>query len=103
VSEPLTVTVSPLATAQVLAAEAWWQANRPKAPGPVRTALDRASSLIAIQPEIGTRARNVTLPGVHRLHLGRIHYDLYYRVVEEPRRLEVLAFWHASRGSQPPL
>jgi plasmid stabilization system protein ParE len=103
VREPLPITVSPLAAAQVGAAEAWWQANRPKAPGAIRTALERASSLIALQPEIGTRARNVTLPGVRRLHLARIHYDLYYRVIEAPRRLEVLAFWHASRGNQPPL
>lgn len=46
---------------------------------------------------------NIALPGVRRLHLARIHYDLYYRLVEAPRRLEILAFWHASRGSHPPI
>jgi plasmid stabilization system protein ParE len=103
VSEPLTVAVSALAVSQVHAAETWWRANRPKAPGAIRSELERASSLLAIQPQIGARARNVTLPGVRRLHLGRIHYDLYYRLVDAPRRLEILAFWHASRGSQPPI
>ncbi len=101
-STPLPVEVSALAAALVRAAELWWRDNRPKAPGAIRAELERASSLIALQPQIGTRARNATLPGVRRLHLARIHYDLYYRLVEAPRRLEILALWHASRGSQPP-
>jgi len=97
------VTVSPLAAAQVHAAETWWQANRPKAPGAIRAELERACSLLALQPHIGARAVNVALLGVRRLHLGRIRYDLYYRVIDAPRRLEILAFWHASRGRLPPL
>lgn len=100
-SDPLPIEVSALAVTQVRAAETWWQLNRPKAPGAIRSELERASSLIALQPGIGTRARNTTLPGVRRLHLARIRYDLYYRVSEVPRRLEILAFWHASRGSRP--
>ena len=102
-SEPLPIEVSALARAQVHEAETWWQTNRPKAPGAIRSELERASSLLAFQPNIGTRATNTTLLAVRRLHLGRIHYDLYYRVVDEPRRLEILALWHASRGSQPPI
>jgi plasmid stabilization system protein ParE len=103
VSEPLPVDVSAVAASQVHAAETWWQANRPKAPGAIRAELARASSLIAHHPQIGTRATNIALPGVRRLHLGRIRYDLYYRQVDGPPRLEILAFWHASRGSQPPI
>jgi plasmid stabilization system protein ParE len=103
VSDPLHIEVSTLAAAQVHAAETWWQLNRAKAPGAIRAELERASSLIAFQPHIGARARNVALHGVRRLRLGRIHYDLYYRLVETPRRLEILAFWHASRESQPPI
>lgn len=102
-SEPLPIEVSALAAAQVRAAEMWWQLHRPKAPGAIRFELERASSLIALQPGIGTRARNAALPGVRRLHLARIRYDLYYRLVEAPSRLEILAFWHASRGSRPPV
>lgn len=102
-SEPLPIDVSALAAAQVRAAETWWQLNRPKAPGAIRAELERGSSLIALQPHIGTRARNIALPGVRRLHLARIRHDLYYRLVEAPRRLEILAFWHASRGSLPPI
>jgi hypothetical protein len=36
---------------------------------------------------------------VQRFHLSRISYHLYYRVRGD--RVEVLAFWHASRGSGP--
>lgn len=102
-SRPLHVDVSDLAKAQILAAEEWWRVNRAKAPNAVREDLERASSLIAVQPEIGARAKNISLPGVRRLRLARIRYDLYYRVVEGHEQLEILAFWHASRGSDPPL
>ena len=78
-SRPLHVDVSDLAKAQILAAEEWWRVNRAKAPNAVREDLERASSLIAVQPEIGARAKNISLPGVRRLRLARIRYDLYYR------------------------
>ena len=102
-SEPLHIEISALAAVQVRTAETGWGLNRPKAPGAIRVELERGSSLIALQPQIGARATNIALPGVRRLHLARIHYDLYYRLVEAPRRLEILAFWHASRGSHPPI
>jgi plasmid stabilization system protein ParE len=103
VSERLEIVVSALAAEQIRAAAEWWRRNRRKAPNAIGEDLDRASSLIAIQPDLGARARNVALPGVRRLHLARIRYDLYYRVVEVPKQLEILALWHSSRGSQPPI
>lgn len=102
-SRALQVEVSDLAKAQIRAAEQWWRINRPKAPNAIREELERASLLIAVQPGIGARARNVSLPGVHRLHLARVRYHLYYRVSADPERLEVLALWHTSRGGSPPL
>jgi plasmid stabilization system protein ParE len=103
VSRPLHIEVSDLAKAQILAAEEWWRVNRLKAPNAIREDLERASSLIAVQPEIGARARNVALHGVRRLHLARIRYDVYYRVGQTAGQLEILALWHASRGASPPL
>jgi hypothetical protein len=103
VSEALTIVVSALAAQQIRAAEEWWRVNRPKAPTALQEDLNRASSLIALQPELGARARNVALHGVRRLHLARIRHDLYDRIVETPKRLEILALWHSSRGSQPPI
>jgi plasmid stabilization system protein ParE len=103
VSGPFEIVVSALAAEQIRAADVWWLANRPKAPGAIREDLDRASSLIAVQPDLGARARNASLPDVRRVHLARIRYDLYYRVVKTRAQLEILAFWHASRGNLPPI
>jgi plasmid stabilization system protein ParE len=103
VSRSLHVDVSDLAKAQIRAAEEWWRLNRPKAPNAIREELERASLLISVEPEMGARARNVSLAGVRRIHLARVRYDIYYRVAADPERIEVLAFWHTSRGSDPPL
>jgi plasmid stabilization system protein ParE len=102
-SRALPVSVSQLAAEQIRAAAAWWRANRTKAPNAIREDFERASSLIAAQPDIGARARNANLPNVRRVHLARVRYDLYYRVVEPRQRIEILAFWHASRGGGPPI
>ena len=102
-SAPLQVEVSALAAGQILEAEAWWRVNRPKAPNAIREEFERASGLVAAQPHIGTRARNLMLTGVRRLYLARIRYDIYYRVTDAPKQLEILALWHTSRGSKPPI
>ena len=102
-SEPLQVEVSALASGQIREAEAWWRVHRTKAPNAIREELERASGLLAVQPNIGTRARNVTLVGVRRLYLARIRYDVYYRVTDVARQLGIVAFWHTSRGSKPPI
>lgn len=102
-SRPLHIQINELAKAQVRVAEEWWRFNRPKAPNAIREEFERAASLIASQPEVGTRARNVTLPDVRRLHLDRVRYYLYYRVISDPEQVEILAFWHESRGSSPPI
>jgi len=99
----LRVDVAAVANQQIREAESWWKQNRPAAPGAIAEELERASTLIASQPRIGTRARNVALPGVRRLYIARIRYYLFYRVADDPPRIEILSLWHASRGSGPPL
>jgi plasmid stabilization system protein ParE len=103
VSGPLRVEFSDLAKTQVRAAEQWWRQNRPKAPNAIREELERAAVLIALQPDSGAHARNVSLPGVRRIHLARIRYYLFYRVVLEQERIDILALWHSSRHGAPPL
>ena len=63
--------------------------------------LDRTLGLLCCQPELGVRSVRTTLTGVRRVTLSRIRYYVYYRVVED--RLQVLAFWHTSRGRGPTL
>ena len=102
-SRRLDVAISDLAKAQVRAAEEWWRLNRSKAPNAIREELERASSIISVQPEAGARARNTALPDVRRVHLPRVRYYVYYSLLTDPERIEILAFWHESRGSGPPL
>jgi plasmid stabilization system protein ParE len=102
-SERLSVRITALAARQVREAEAWWRVNRTAAPNAIAQELQRAFSLIAAQPQAGGRAANVRLPDVRRIYLPRIKYHIYYHVLDEPDRIEVVAFWHARRGDAPPI
>jgi plasmid stabilization system protein ParE len=102
VRRPLDIDISDLAKTQIRAAEDWWRLHRSKAPNAIREELERAASIISVQPEAGARALNVSLPGVRRLHLARVRYYVYYWLLTDPERIEILAFWHESRGSEPP-
>jgi plasmid stabilization system protein ParE len=67
----------------------------------LREELAKELDLITIQPNIGPRVASSGLPEIRRFHLSRIHYHLYYRVREDV--VEILAFWHTSRGTLPDL
>ena len=76
----LDIEISDLAKQQIRAAEDWWRLNRSKAPNAIREELERAASIISVQPEVGARALNVSLAGVRRLHLARVRYYASYRL-----------------------
>ena len=97
----LPVVVTARAAAEIGEAEKWWRANRPAAPGAIREELMHAFALLAAQPRIGALARSARLEGVRRIHLSRVRYHVYYRVTAAS--VEVLAFWHSSRGRGPKL
>jgi len=98
-SQSLAIRVARRAATEIDEARDWWEFNRVAAPGAIADEIERAFALIRSQPRIGALARNAGLPGVRRVHLGRIHYHRYYRVT--PVAIEILAFWHTSRGSVP--
>lgn len=101
-TEGLEVSFTPRAAKHVAKAKEWWLKNRTKAPEALREDLERVLGLISAHPGIGEVARNVRLAGVRRLYLNRVRYYLYYRIREGPTTsVEVVAFWHASRGSGP--
>ena len=102
-SGPLPVRIVNSAARAIVEAAEWWAANRPKAPGAFAEELERALQLIASQPRIGARAQNIKLSGVRRIHLGRVHYHLYYRIITTRPAIEVLALWHTSLGAEPPI
>ena len=96
---PIVVTAS--AAAAIREAKEWWAQNRLSSATPLADDLEHAFDLIAAHPAIGARATNVRLSGVRRVHISRIRYHLYYRVSPAGDKIEVLAFWHTSRGSDP--
>ena len=89
------------AAAQIEEAAIWWMKNRPLVPRAIEEELEQSFALLTVQPTIGVRARSNRIREVRRIHLSRIHYYLYYRV--SAKTIDVLAFWHTSRGSAPPL
>jgi plasmid stabilization system protein ParE len=102
-NERYTVAFTPRASREVGEAKRWWRANRTKAPNALEEELRTALDLIATTPGIGAVARNLTLPGVRRIVLNRVNYFLYYRPRTESRIVEVVALWHARRGTGPRL
>lgn len=75
--------------------------NRPTAPGAVRKDMEAALALLVEEPGIGTKIETTRMDAVRRLYLTRVRYFLYYRV--RGKFLEVVAFWHSSRESGPPI
>ena len=103
-SPSLQIIVSDLADRQIREADRWWRENREKAPNAIREELERIGRLIASQPSLGARATNLKLQGVRRIHIERIHYDVYYRAVgSPPEYVEIVAFWGSRRGHRPPI
>lgn len=102
-SSSLHVEATELAEAQISELDSWWRQNRQKAPNAVREEIERASALIAFQPGIGVRARNLKLPGVRRIFIERLHYHIYYRVIGSPEYIEIVAVWSSRRGTPPPI
>jgi plasmid stabilization system protein ParE len=91
------------AVTQVEEADRWWRANRAAAPDSILEELERALVLILSQPAAGVPAGSVRLGGVRRVLLSKVGYFLYYRLAPRRREIQVLAFWHARRGTRPPL
>jgi len=91
------VRVSKRAQAQIDRAAEWWDQHRDLAPDAFDEDLAKAFLLLSAGPLIGAPALSTSEAGVRRLHLARIRYHLYYRI--RSRTVEVVAFWHTSRGA----
>ncbi|MFL6244996.1 MAG: type II toxin-antitoxin system RelE/ParE family toxin [Thermoanaerobaculia bacterium] len=102
-NQPFAVAFTPRASREVTEAKRWWRTNRTKAPNALEEELRTALDLIATTPAIGAVARNVSLPDVRRIFLNRVNYFLYYRPNAVSQTVEVVALWHARRGTGPRL
>jgi plasmid stabilization system protein ParE len=99
VSEALRIRISPQVLAQIEEAADWWAKHRPAAPGAIRQDIAEVLSVLVLQPGVGIPTRRRRIKGLRRVTLDRVSYYLYYRVTDGT--LEVLAFWHTSRGRLP--
>lgn len=95
----LRIRISARAARHVRQAAEWWAENRPAAPRALISDVRESVRLLAEQPGLGALYEGSRTPGVRRLYLGRVRYFIYYKI--ENGNLGVLAFWHASRGTQP--
>lgn len=95
----LDVRIKPRAAQQIEKAAVWWAENRPAAPGAIRNDLRATLEALVEQSGIGTKVENTRNQEVRRVNLTRIRYFMYYRV--KGSYLEIVAFWHESRGRIP--
>jgi plasmid stabilization system protein ParE len=100
-STTLDVVFQHRATRDIEEINAWWRDNRPAAPDLFLLEVRATLSIAALSPTLGAPARDVRLAGIRRLILQRTRYHVYYRVAGQV--LEILAVWHAVRGSGPGL
>lgn len=98
---PFAILIMPNAHRQILAVSAWWRQHRQTAPRLFEEEIDRALLRLAHYPALGTRSRWPRLQDVRRLLVRRVEYVVFYRLRPRARRIEVLAVWHARRGTGP--
>jgi plasmid stabilization system protein ParE len=97
------VRIAPRAAAQIRKASAWWLRHRSKAPDAFAEEVERTFQLICALPGVGERVSHPQHSELRRVLLGRVRYHLYYVVAPEEEAVDVLALWHAARGTGPSL
>lgn len=97
------IRVSSQAAAQIRDAADWWFENRPKAPEALDEEIERSFDLLCALPSAGEPVAHSAIEGLRRILLGRVHYHLYYSASRQTETVEILALWHTSRGTVPPL
>jgi plasmid stabilization system protein ParE len=97
-SKPIFTT--PVADRQILEIDAWWRANREKAPDKFEEELANAFETLAATPGVGQRYPHHDA-SVRRMLLRSTKNHVYY--VEKDDCVLVVAVWGAVRGSGPDL
>jgi len=85
---------------QILEIDAWWTANRDKAPLIFGEELETAFDLIGRHPSAG-KLQAIGIEGARRVPLGKTRFHVYY--VENSDHVLVIAVWGGQRGWGPDL
>ena len=91
--------LSPQATRDIVRANAWWEQNRPEAPGAVLDEVGKALEQIVSQPESGLAYASRKKGLVRRVPLPLTKRHLYYALVDGV--IGVLRVCGAERGTPP--
>ena len=94
------VFTTPRADLQILEIDAWWRANREKAPDKFEEELASAFETLAVIPGAGQRYPHPDAD-VRRILLRSTKNYVYY--VETADSVLIVAVWGAVRGSGPDL
>jgi hypothetical protein len=95
---------TPVAEADIRAADEWWRANREKAPLRFVLELEAALEVLERSPHVGKRVRGGRIKGIVRwIGLPKSEKKLYYRVDDEAQLVEVLRLGGARRRQRPKL
>lgn len=101
--EPLAVEFTALAVQHIREAEQWWRLNRPAAPNAIREEVQRLLQSLQynrVLVHVLQTSRSQAF-GAFSFHASGT--TLYFHVTGLPEFVEVVAFWHSSRGSGPPI
>jgi Plasmid stabilization system protein len=93
------IRITHAALEQMDRAAAWWREHRDKAPDAFDDDTDEAIRVLQDNPFIGQTV-SLSKP-TRRFWLDRIRFYIYYRVEDDI--IVILAVWHGSRGSHPPI
>ena len=66
--------ITPRAAREIRRAAEWWAANRPAAPGAIRTDMKAMLDVLREQPSVGMEVEDASAEKVRRFYLDRIRY-----------------------------
>ena len=77
----------------------WWVTHRGAAQNRFLEELTEALELLGMEPGVGIRVANRTIPGLHRYLLRATKYHLYFVYSDE--LVVIVGLWGATRGATP--
>ena len=97
----MSLSFSPAARRQVLAADSWWRRHRAASPELFTDEVEATVSRVLDAPRVGRLYGDVAAGAVRRVLMPATRHHVYCQVTDAT--LTVLAVWSARRGRTPPL
>lgn len=98
----LKVFITPRAREQIRGLNAYWRANREKAPKLLRNELRNTFALVSERPGAGWHVKDTRIDNLRTYPVKKTPYLVYYVHNIDKKRIEVLAVWSGMREYGPP-